>query len=100
MPPSSGARSMSITSRTSTPEFRDHFDQTFHHEKKPPSKYKAEWRPYSKNEEFWAEVLVGRKIVDIKFDENHLCAFKLDLGEVVHFRAGVDDGQGLIYIQD
>jgi hypothetical protein len=89
---------MGLTSRPSTPKFRDHFDQTFHH-KHQVSKYKVEWKAFSKNEEFWREVLVGRKIVDIQFNESHLCALKLDSGELVKI-INNEDGKGVLCIED
>jgi hypothetical protein len=91
---------MGISSRPPNKNWDEHWDQTFRGQATPSvSKYKAEWKPYSKNEEFWAEVLVGRKIVDIKFDETHLCAIKLDSGEVVKI-INNENGKGVLCVED
>lgn len=47
-------------------------------------KYKNEWKENSVNQEFWKEVLIGRTIVDLKFDNNGLKYFTLDNGEKVY----------------
>lgn len=47
-------------------------------------KYKNEWKENSVNQEFWKEVLIGRTIVDLKFDNNGLKYFVLDNGEKVY----------------
>ena len=67
--------------------------------KNTSSKYKAVWKPYSKNEEFWTEVLVGRRIVDLGFDDMHLCALMLDSGEVVKI-INNEHGKGVIANED
>ena len=79
----------------------DNYDRTFHKSENTPtkSKYKAKWDPFSQNTEFWAEVLVGRTIVDIKFDDSRLCALKLDNGEVVKI-INNENGVGVIAIED
>lgn len=45
--------------------------------------YEAKWAPFSLNEDFWREVLVGRSIVDITFDKNGVESLVLDSGEKV-----------------
>jgi hypothetical protein len=47
------------------------------------SKYKAEWKPNSKNEAFWDEVMVGRKITKVVWTEDRITGLILDSGEEV-----------------
>ena len=61
------------------------------------SRYKNKWRDNgSKNKKYWKEVLVGRTIKKLKFDDLGCCAFILDSGERIYFpgtkvRFAVDD---------
>ena len=98
---------MGITSRAQNKNWDDHYDDIF---KKPKmdvlrpavqggSKYKAVWQPYSKNEDFWKEVLVGRRIVGIEFDSDHLNVLVLDSGERVKILNN-EKGKGVIAIED
>lgn len=48
------------------------------------SRYQAEWKPYSLNQEFWTEVLVGRTVVDLEWDIAGIRALVLDNGERIH----------------
>lgn len=57
------------------------------------SKYKSEWKPNSLNEDFWKEVLVGHKIVDITFDEHGISTLKLDSGETVYLPVELKGGR-------
>lgn len=54
------------------------------------SKYRSEWKAFSKNEEFWNEVLVGRKIEKVTFfdDGTAIKSFTLDSGEEVFLTHG------------
>lgn len=63
------------------------------------SKYKAEWKPFSKNEEFWNEVLVGRKIVNITWDDNGITGVTLDSGEWVGVKKNEFD-HATLFIKD
>lgn len=46
--------------------------------------YCSEWKPNSKNEAFWREVLEGRRIVEVIFDDRDaIAALRLDSGEQV-----------------
>lgn len=47
------------------------------------SKYKAEWKEFELNKEFWQEVLVGRTIKDVVFDDDGIKHLLLDSGEEV-----------------
>jgi len=60
------------------------------------SKYKAEWKEFSLNEDFWKEVLVGRKITEITFDDHGIATFVLDSGEVVHLPTELKGGRLMI----
>lgn len=62
------------------------------------SKYNTPWIPMAKNEDFWKEVLVGRKIQDVVFDEAGIEYFLLDSGEKVFVENKSDSRR--IYIQD
>ena len=46
-------------------------------------KYKNEWKSNSKNVDFWTEVLVGRTIESISFDDTGVASLVLDSGEKV-----------------
>jgi hypothetical protein len=46
-------------------------------------KYKTKWKVNSLNKAFWKEVLVNRKIVDLKFNKYGLSSIHLDNGEVL-----------------
>jgi hypothetical protein len=45
--------------------------------------YKAPWLPGERNEAFWREVLEGRTIKELLFDEKGVAAFMLDDGQRV-----------------
>lgn len=63
------------------------------------SKYQAAWAANSKNEAFWNEVLVGRKIVSITWDDKGVSGFKLDSGEWVGVKKNEHD-DAVIFIED
>ena len=90
---------MSIMTKVQNPLFDEGWERTFRGDSSSSSKYKAVWEPHSKNEKFWEEVLIGKKIVDIKFDNTRLCAFKLDSGEVVNLVRN-EKNECVIAIQD
>jgi len=46
-------------------------------------KYKSQWKPNSFNKPFWNEVLVGRKIKKITFNQDGIKYILLDSGEKV-----------------
>lgn len=46
--------------------------------------YKNKWAPYSLNKEFWREVLVGRTITSVEFDDYGVSSIALDNGETVY----------------
>jgi len=52
--------------------------------KLPKPTYKAEWEPGKRNKAFWEEVLVGRTIICIGWDEKGITRLTLDNGEVVY----------------
>jgi hypothetical protein len=47
-------------------------------------KHNAEWQSNQLNIEYWREVLVGRTIKDIDFDNEGLSSLYLDNGETVY----------------
>lgn len=49
-----------------------------------PSKYKALWKEYDLNTDFWNEVLVGRTVQGLCWDEQGICGLILDNNEIVH----------------
>ena len=60
--------------------------------------YKAPWVPMTMNKEFWTEVLVGRTVTSLTFDEKGVDHMTLDDGQVVYFdKTG---SLGRIYIRD
>lgn len=66
------------------------------HGLKTRSKYQAVWKPNSLNEPFWREVLEGRKIVRIDFDEHGISALHLDSGETVFLPVELKGGRLMI----
>jgi len=60
------------------------------------SKYKAEWKEYSLNVEFWTEVLVDKKITAIAFDADGIASFTLDSGEVIYLPTELKGGRLMI----
>lgn len=60
-------------------------------------KYKNEWKEYSINKDFWKEVLVGRKITDVVFDDEGITSFHLDSGEET-FLLKNDHIKSILYI--
>lgn len=83
---------MSITSKTQSKEWDENYDRIFRKEpeKDSPtietcSKYKTEWKAGGKNEDFWKEVLVGRRIERLEFDAIGVTALVLDNGEKLFF---------------
>lgn len=61
------------------------------------SKYKATWKEFALNKEFWEEVLVGRTIKELTWDDNGISALVLDNGEIIHLpkengRISINDG--------
>lgn len=63
------------------------------------SKYESEWKANSKNEAFWNEVLVGRKIVSITWDDKGMTGFNLDSGEWVGVKKNEND-VATLFIKD
>ena len=49
--------------------------------KRKKIKYKAEWKPFSLNKEYWIEVLQGRTIKKVEFDKKGIKALMLDNDE-------------------
>lgn len=56
------------------------------------SKYKAEWKPFARNREFWEEVLLEQRIIDITWDDKGISGLVLDSGEVVTIE-GIEKGR-------
>ncbi len=52
--------------------------------------YKNKWKAGSLNKPLWKEVLIGKKIVGIKWDENRMTSLKLDSGETLYFDLSSD----------
>lgn len=50
--------------------------------------YKTEWIEMDKNEEFWKEVMVGRTIESLTFDDSGITSFILDSGEEIFVPLG------------
>lgn len=48
------------------------------------TRYHHEWRPNELNVEFWGEVLVGRRITCLEWDDKGISALVLDSGERVY----------------
>ena len=63
------------------------------------SKYQTKWEPHQKNEDFWKEVLVGRTVVNLTYDDHGIKSFTLDSGEVVSMHMGPENRPTLA-IQD
>jgi hypothetical protein len=61
--------------------------------------YKAPWVTGDKNEEFWREVLVGRAIKEISFDDIGIEYLLLDDGQKL-FINHKSHGAGCIFIKD
>ena len=64
-----------------------------------PSKYKSPWEPLKKNEAFWREVLEGRTIKEVKFNDVGIEGVVLDNGEHVGLHLGPNNTP-TIFIQD
>jgi hypothetical protein len=47
------------------------------------SKYKSEWKAFELNQAFWEEVLVGRTIKSLRWDDTGIKALVLDSGEEI-----------------
>jgi hypothetical protein len=47
------------------------------------SRYKSKWVPGEANEEFWCEVLKGKTIRDLRFENGKLTDLFLDDGQTV-----------------
>lgn len=62
-----------------------------------PIKYKTEWKEFSKNEEYWREVLVGRTITSTDFDDKGIESLHLDNGEVVYL---CKESDGRLFIKN
>ncbi len=60
------------------------------------SKYKASWKEFDLNTDFWTEVLVGRKIESLEWDEKGIKALVLDSGE----RVFLPQDSGRLCIED
>jgi len=46
--------------------------------------YNTKWKPNDLNEDFWNEVLVGRKIITVSYNDEGIDNFTLDNGEVIY----------------
>jgi len=46
-------------------------------------KYKTKWKSGSLNKRFWCEVLQGKTITSLKFDDEGIYSFTLDSGQEV-----------------
>lgn len=47
------------------------------------SKYKAPWKEFDLNKDFWTEVLVGRTIKQLLWDDRGISGLVLDTGEII-----------------
>jgi hypothetical protein len=45
--------------------------------------YKSEWKPEGLNEDFWREVMIGRTITNLTFNEKGISGLVLDNGETI-----------------
>lgn len=63
------------------------------------SKYKEKWEANSKNEPFWREVLVGKKVTDIKWKDGAMDSLVLDSGEEVFIHKN-ENGVATLMIKD
>ncbi len=63
------------------------------------SKYKSEWKEFELNKEFWREVLVGRTIKDVVFDDMGIKHLLLDNNEEV-FVVKNENGKAVFCIRD
>ena len=63
------------------------------------SKYKSEWKEFELNKDFWQEVLVGRTIKDVVFDDAGIKHLLLDSGEEV-FVVKNENGRPVFGIKD
>lgn len=63
------------------------------------SKYKEKWEENSKNEPFWREVLVGRKIVDLRWKDGSIDCLVLDSGQEVFIHKN-KEGVATLMIED
>ena len=46
--------------------------------------YNTEWKAGNLNEDFWNEVLIGRKIITVSYNDEGIDNFTLDNGEVIY----------------
>jgi hypothetical protein len=61
--------------------------------------YKTSWKTGDMNVDFWKEVLVGKTIKDVEFDEIGMSALVLDDGQRL-FINHKTHGAGCVYIKD
>lgn len=61
--------------------------------------YKAPWVPNSPNHAFWIEVLVGRTIRGLQWEDGKLSCFVLDDGQKV-FVIKNENGEATLMIKD
>ncbi|HUU88084.1 MAG TPA: hypothetical protein VMX17_10070 [Candidatus Glassbacteria bacterium] len=57
--------------------------------------YNTEWKAGNLNEDFWNEVLVGRKIITVSYNDEGIDNFTLDNGEVIYLMRN----KGAFYIK-
>lgn len=63
------------------------------------SKYKAEWKPGEANYLFWTEVLVGKTITSLAWDNGRLVGFGLDDTEEINIISN-ENGVATLAIKD
>lgn len=63
------------------------------------SKYKEKWEAGAKNEPFWKEVLVGKKITEVKWKDAAVNSLVLDSGEEVFIYKN-ENGFATLMIKD
>lgn len=61
--------------------------------------YKAPWIPNSPNHEFWIEVLVGRKIVGLQWEDGKILCLCLDDKQKVYIIKN-ENGEATLMIKD
>lgn len=61
--------------------------------------YKAPWVPHSPNYEFWIEVLVGRSITGLQWEDGKLLCFVLDDKQKVYIIKN-ENGEATLMVKD
>lgn len=63
------------------------------------SKYKSEWKEFSMNKDFWNEVLLGRTIKDVVFNEEGIESIVFDNDEKLFVWTN-ENGKAVFCIDD